>query len=82
MPCVGAKQRHNCYVYLYEGLGYGMVLISFIAGNYYNMVTAWILYYLFKSFSSSLPWSTCDNEWNTPLCVEDTVMGTNVLIIF
>ncbi|XP_058498270.1 sodium- and chloride-dependent creatine transporter 1 [Solea solea] len=55
---------------LFKGLGYASMVIVFFCNTYYIMVLAWGLYYLVKSFSSTLPWSTCDNEWNTPSCVE------------
>ncbi|KAJ3583204.1 hypothetical protein NHX12_034192, partial [Muraenolepis orangiensis] len=42
----------------------------FYCNTYYIMVLAWGFYYFIKSFSSTLPWSTCDNEWNTPSCIE------------
>ena len=32
------------------------------------MVIGWALYYLFSSFSSELPWTFCNNTWNTPSC--------------
>lgn len=56
---------------LFQGLGYAMFLMSAMVGVYYNMLIAWALFYLFSSFSSitsftdKLPWSSCENEWNT-----------------
>ncbi|XP_017158854.1 sodium- and chloride-dependent creatine transporter 1 [Poecilia reticulata] len=55
---------------LFKGLGYSSMVIVFFCNTYYIMVLAWGFYYLIKSFSSALPWSTCDNEWNTPNCLE------------
>ncbi|XP_076352499.1 sodium- and chloride-dependent glycine transporter 1-like [Tachypleus tridentatus] len=53
---------------LFQGLGYAMVLMSFLVGIYYNMILAWSLFYLFSSFTSQLPWSSCENWWNTNAC--------------
>ncbi|XP_046584048.1 sodium-dependent proline transporter-like [Haliotis rubra] len=53
---------------LFQGIGYGMVVLTAIISIYYNVILAWTLYYIVGSFSSVLPWSTCDNEWNTDLC--------------
>ena len=50
-------------------MGVAPVVISFIFCTYYNVVIGWALYYLFSSFSSQLPWATCDHdEWNTTGC--------------
>ena len=46
----------------------GMVVISAIVCVYYNVIIAWTLYYLGMSFAWKLPWSTCDNYWNTDSC--------------
>lgn len=54
----------------FPGLGYASMVIVFFCNTYYIMVLAWGFYYLIKSFNSTLPWSTCDNEWNTPSCIE------------
>ncbi|KAI8436469.1 hypothetical protein MSG28_010039 [Choristoneura fumiferana] len=40
-------------------------------GMYYNTIIGWAVYYLvasLASINSVLPWTSCDNEWNTPLC--------------
>ncbi|KMQ97245.1 sodium-dependent dopamine transporter [Lasius niger] len=55
---------------LFKGIGYAVVLIAFYVDFYYNVIIAWSLRYFFASFSTMLPWTTCDNPWNTPLCRE------------
>ncbi|TNM86448.1 hypothetical protein fugu_006678 [Takifugu bimaculatus] len=55
---------------LFKGLGYASMVIVFFCNTYYIMVLAWGFYYLIKSFSATLPWSSCDNVWNTPMCIE------------
>lgn len=57
---------------LFKGVGVGMVMVSAIVCVYYNVIVAWTLYFLYMSFRAVLPWSTCDNEWNTVNCVVDT----------
>ena len=53
---------------VFKGIGYAVVLIAFYVDFYYNVIIAWALHYLFMSFSTHLPWTTCDNEWNTDKC--------------
>ncbi|XP_049762925.1 sodium-dependent dopamine transporter isoform X1 [Schistocerca cancellata] len=53
---------------LLKGIGYAVVLIAFYVDFYYNVIIAWALRYFFASFTSLLPWTTCDNAWNTPYC--------------
>lgn len=52
------------------GLGYASMVIVFFCNTYYIMVLAWAFYYFIKSFNGTLPWSTCDNPWNTQHCIE------------
>ena len=47
------------------GVGIAMVAVSALTSLYYNMILAWAYYYFFASFTSNLPWVTCDNTWNT-----------------
>ncbi|XP_066595478.1 sodium-dependent dopamine transporter isoform X1 [Prorops nasuta] len=55
---------------LLKGIGYAVALIAFYVDFYYNVIIAWALRYFFASFSGMLPWTTCDNPWNTPNCRE------------
>lgn len=53
---------------LFKGIGWSMVILSGIATTYYNLIITWVLYFLGMSFTSELPWASCDNWWNTPHC--------------
>ena len=45
----------------------------FYSNVYYIIILAWALHYFFASFTtSSLPWSTCGNWWNTDNCITMT----------
>ncbi|XP_029465141.1 sodium- and chloride-dependent creatine transporter 1 isoform X1 [Rhinatrema bivittatum] len=55
---------------IFQGIGLASVVIVFFCNTYYIMILAWGVYYLVKSFTATLPWSTCGNPWNTPECVE------------
>uniref|UniRef100_A0A8D3BGL9 Transporter n=2 Tax=Scophthalmus maximus TaxID=52904 RepID=A0A8D3BGL9_SCOMX len=41
------------------GIGIASMLVSFLVGLYYNTLIAWIMWYLFNSFQSPLPWTQC-----------------------
>ncbi|XP_037091571.1 LOW QUALITY PROTEIN: sodium- and chloride-dependent taurine transporter-like [Pollicipes pollicipes] len=60
---------------VFTGIGYGTTVISFLLNIYYIVILAWGLLYMFYSFQSPLPWATCHNAWNTPLC--STFQGVN-----
>lgn len=53
----------------FEGLGYSMCIISAMIAIYYNILNCWILQYLLASITfRNLPWTGCDNGWNTNQC--------------
>lgn len=58
------------FIYLFSGLGWGMLIMSAIVTIYYNAILTWVLFYLGSSFTSDLPWATCNNKWNTLQCVK------------
>lgn len=53
---------------LLKGLGYAMVIVSWLIGLYYNVVISHVLYFLYASFTTELPWASCGNDWNTINC--------------
>ncbi|CAF4434579.1 unnamed protein product [Rotaria socialis] len=53
---------------MFKGIGWAMAINSFLVTIYYNVIIAWCLFYFFASFRRTLPWSGCDNWWNTPSC--------------
>ncbi|XP_034528832.1 sodium- and chloride-dependent GABA transporter 2-like [Notolabrus celidotus] len=54
---------------LFEGLGYASQIIIFYGSVSYMVILAWAFFYFFSSFSGSLPWTHCNNTWNTNSCV-------------
>ncbi|XP_072909511.1 sodium-dependent serotonin transporter-like [Hemitrygon akajei] len=53
---------------IFKGIGYAICIIDLYVAFYYNTVMAWALYYLYSSFTSELPWTNCNNAWNTGNC--------------
>lgn len=51
-----------------SGVGYGMMVVSTYIGIYYNVVICISFYYFFQSMTYLLPWTYCNNPWNTPDC--------------
>ena len=52
-----------------------MLLIVIGIGLYYNVIIAWIIYYLIEVFISlptgTLPWTTCGNRWGQKIKIVD-----------
>ena len=50
------------------GIGWATTSVVFYVNVYYNIILAWAFYFLFASFTTHLPWDSCDNYWNTDQC--------------
>nr|KAF6380384.1 solute carrier family 6 member 9 [Myotis myotis] len=53
---------------MFKGVGYGMMVVSTYIGIYYNVVICIAFYYFFSSMTNVLPWTYCNNPWNSPDC--------------
>ncbi|XP_071526972.1 sodium- and chloride-dependent glycine transporter 2-like [Panulirus ornatus] len=53
---------------VFSGLGWGMIMNSLLTAVYFSVIIAWSLFYIYASFSSSLPWGHCDNDFNSVEC--------------
>ncbi|KAK3085594.1 hypothetical protein FSP39_005831 [Pinctada imbricata] len=53
----------------FRGLGFLMMCVSGLVSWYYNTIMAWTIYFFVHSFFPSIPWSSCDNWWNTDICI-------------
>jgi len=55
-----------------KGVGYGCACVNAFCGIYYIIILAWSFLYLYHScVPGDLPWTTCDNWWNTPNCTDN-----------
>lgn len=70
VPIASACVNHRT-LYLSEcchvsaGLGYASQVMILHGCVYYIVILAWALFYLSCSFQAELPWSHCNNTWNT-----------------
>ncbi|XP_071091288.1 sodium- and chloride-dependent glycine transporter 1-like [Haliotis cracherodii] len=62
---------------LFKGIGISQLLTNIIGIKPYTLTMAWAIYYMSQSFRSSLPWTTCDNWWNTPVCINKVTNGSS-----
>lgn len=51
-----------------KGIGYAMCVLNFFTGLYYNTIISWAVFFFVESFTLELPWTTCDNPWNSKDC--------------
>ncbi|XP_076152972.1 sodium- and chloride-dependent GABA transporter 2-like [Alosa pseudoharengus] len=68
--CLGGVSAWRSICPLFGGLGYASQIMILHGCVYYIVILAWAFFYLCSSFQSVLPWSHCNNTWNTAACVE------------
>ncbi|XP_025089394.1 sodium- and chloride-dependent GABA transporter ine-like [Pomacea canaliculata] len=60
----------------FKGAGLATVVISFLFTTYYIIIITWSFYYLFSTFQRRLPWTSCDPEWSSSLCWDNSTNST------
>ena len=58
-----------------------MMVLTGIISLYYAVIIAWTVYYFGMSFRAILPWSNCDNDWNTASCELRVAGSTNTSLL-
>ena len=65
------------------GVGFAMIAVAFLCTIYYNVVIAWVIYYMYASIGSVVPWKYCGNKWNTENCYDGRTKSiTKVFVTF
>lgn len=56
--------------YSSAGIGYGQAIATWYVVTYYSFLMGLTIFYLGMSFSDTLPWSVCDEDWADENCVD------------
>ncbi|EDV22254.1 uncharacterized protein TRIADDRAFT_59303 [Trichoplax adhaerens] len=54
---------------LFHGVGGAMITLCFFMSIFHVVPMVWSLHYFINSFQPVLPWTTCNNTWNTNHCI-------------
>ncbi|XP_071373918.1 sodium- and chloride-dependent neutral and basic amino acid transporter B(0+) isoform X1 [Centroberyx affinis] len=60
-----------------QGVGYCMFMVNALLAIYYNVIIAYGLYYMFASFQSPLPWTSC-SSWADSNCSLTPIVKCNL----
>ncbi|XP_042859923.1 sodium-dependent serotonin transporter-like [Penaeus japonicus] len=53
---------------VFRGAGIAATIVNFLQTGYYTTLVAYPLLFVYHSLRRELPWTSCDNEWNTDQC--------------
>ncbi|XP_076825011.1 sodium- and chloride-dependent GABA transporter 2-like [Clavelina lepadiformis] len=64
---------------VFTGIAYANMVMSFLVVIHYVTLLVWIVKYFVASFSTILPWISCNNTWNDERCVDFTIQNKSEL---
>lgn len=64
----------------FTGIGIATTVIATLCNTYYIVILAWDLSYLSNAFHAVLPWSHCNNTWNTPRSVKTLLLHSKHMV--
>ncbi|XP_037798606.1 sodium- and chloride-dependent glycine transporter 2-like [Penaeus monodon] len=53
---------------VFRGAGIAATIVNFLQTGYYTTLVAYPLLFIYHSLRRELPWTSCDNDWNTEHC--------------
>ena len=59
------------------GIAFGSIMIMLYANLHYAVIFSWIIKFIVMSFSTELPWTSCNHTWNTESCVNNIYLHKN-----
>ena len=65
-------------------MSFGQFILGIYGSITYNVVIMYSFYFMFASFTSVLPWTGCNNGWNTELCadrVKDCLKDSGIIAL-
>ncbi|XP_053407541.1 sodium- and chloride-dependent taurine transporter-like isoform X2 [Mercenaria mercenaria] len=75
---IGSVETWARLIPAFKGVGIASFVVTFQMNIYYIIILAWAAYFLVMSFTSTLPWSHCNNEWNTERCFPQLNVTPNI----
>ena len=64
------KLFYQVLFFFFKGIGFSVILVTTCLSNFYSVIIAWVVRFLFSSFRKELVWHKCSNSWNTDECIE------------
>ncbi|XP_037040212.1 sodium- and chloride-dependent glycine transporter 1-like [Bradysia coprophila] len=57
---------------IFKGVGIAIMIVNLVTLTYFNIIIAYPVIFMLKSWSAVLPWQECNNQWNTINCIQIT----------
>lgn len=62
---MGAIESFKNIAPLFHGIGVCTLVVITYVTIYYMVIVSWTMFYTYESFSSELPWGSCQHDYNS-----------------